>query len=351
LRERPPLNPLNVLRVLLIGIVVLVLGAIGAGFLLPERVRVERTVDVARPPATVFTVLNGFRHFRAWSPWAALDPAMQITLEGPTTGVGARLHWSSAQRAVGSGSLEIVESLPYRRVGTRQTFSGTSREQRAHFELEPRPGAGTRVTWVVEADFGGNPLDRWFGLMLEGMVGPDIERGLARLKAHIETLPEADFAELPVETLQVEAMPIVFVSGQSSTDPAAIAQAYDRALQRLTETLAREGVEPSGPPLAIGRNWDAQARRYAFDVALPVPADTPSPRNDRDVRLGQTYAGLVLKSAHRGPHDGLATHLERLMAYKQATGFESNGAPWDVYVSNATTSGTDPVTETYVPVK
>ena len=338
------------LRVLLIGIVVLVAGAIGVGFLLPRTARVERSVVIDRPQATVFTVLNGFRHYLAWSPWATLDPSMHVAFEGPTTGVGARLRWTSEQGSVGSGSQEIVESLPYQRIGTRLQFSGMDVEHRARYELTA-DAKGTRVAWVMEADFGGNPIDRWFGLLLDRMVGPDYERGLARLRTHVETLSEADFADLPVETMQIEAMPIVYVSGRSSTNPGAIAQAYERAFQQLATALAREHVKPSGPPLAIGRRWDADAHRYEFDVALPVPADTPAPRNDRDVKLGRTYAGLVLKSVHRGPHDGLATHLERLMAYKQAVGFESNGAPWDVYVANATTSGADPVTETYVPVK
>ncbi|MCC2655106.1 MAG: hypothetical protein K0Q76_214 [Panacagrimonas sp.] len=343
---------MTVLRVLLIGIVVIVLCAIGVGFLLPQSARVERSIVIARPQATVFTVLDGFRHFRAWSPWAALDPSMTFTLDGPTTGVGARLRWSSRNGAIGEGSQEIVESKPYRLVGTRQQFSGTDREQRARFELEPQEdGAGTRVSWVMDADFGGNPFDRWFGLMLDRMVGPDFERGLARLKSHVETLPAADFAELAFETLRIEAMPIVYVSGRSSTDPTAISKAYERAFQKLIAALARDGVKPSGPPLAIGRAWDAEANRYEFDAAVPVPAGTGAPHTDRDIKVGQTYSGLVLKSVQRGPHDGLATHLERLMAYKQAAGFEPNGAPWDVYVANGTTSGSHPVTETYVPVK
>lgn len=340
------------LRILLIGIVVLVLGVVGVGFLLPARATVERSIVIARPPATVFTVLDGFRHVRAWSPWIELDPAMKVTLEGPVAGAGARVQWSSDQGAVGSGSQEIVKSEAYRHIATRLRFSGVDREQLAQFDLEPQDeGRATRVAWALHAEFGANPIDRWFGLMLDEMVGPDYERGLARLKAHVETLPDVDFAGLPVESLRIEAMPIVYVSGRSPTDPIAIARAYERAFDQLALALERAGVKPSGPPMAIGRAWDAQAKRYEFDAAMPVPAGTPAPRSDRDVRLGQTYAGLVLKSVHRGPHDGLATHLERLMAYKQAAGFEANGAPWDVYVATATASGSHPVTETYVPVK
>lgn len=340
------------LRILLVGIVVLVLGTIGVGFLLPASATVERSIVIARAPATVFTVLHGFRHVRAWSPWVALDPGMAIMFEGPVAGVGARVQWSSDQESVGGGSQEIVESEPHRRITTRLRFSGSEREHRAQFEFEPQDqGRATRVTWRMQAEFGAHPLDRWVGLMLDRMVGPDYERGLARLKSHVESLSEVDFAGLPVEAIRIEAVPIVYVSGRSSTDPTAIARAYERAFEKLALALERAGVKPAGPPMAIGRAWDAQANRYEFDAAVPVPAGTSAPRSDRDVLLGQTYAGLVLKSVHRGPHDGLATHLERLMAYKQAAGFEANGAPWDVYVSNATTSGAHPVTETYVPVK
>ncbi len=33
---------------------------------------------------------------------------------------------------------------------------------------------------------GMNPLHRWFGLFLDRMIGPDFERGLARVKPLVE---------------------------------------------------------------------------------------------------------------------------------------------------------------------
>jgi hypothetical protein len=37
-------------------------------------------------------------------------------------------------------------------------------------------------TWTNEGEMGGNPINRWFGLMMDRMVGPDFEAGLANLK-------------------------------------------------------------------------------------------------------------------------------------------------------------------------
>ena len=42
------------------------------------------------------------------------------------------------------------------------------------------------MTWGFAADTGFNPVARYFGLVLDRAIGPDYERGLARLKAAAE---------------------------------------------------------------------------------------------------------------------------------------------------------------------
>lgn len=323
-------------------IVALVLATVVVGFLLPDRARIERSIVIERPPATVFAVLNGFRHFGHWSPWAKLDPDMQTTISGPMAGVGARYEWTSTQGAVGSGSQQIMASQPDEQIELRLEFSGMQASNLARYRLQ-REGEGTRLVWSFETEFGSSLTGRWFGLMLDRMLGPDYERGLVQLKAHVETLPAVDFSGIAVEVVEVPAQTVAALQGQSSTDPAAIARAYEKAYADINAALARERIKPSGPPLAIGLSWDAQAQRYAFEAAIPVPEFTRALRTARDIQIRRTYAGTALKSAHRGDQ---AEHLQQLMAWKQAVGWESNGAPWDVYVSVA-----ERRIETYVPVK
>ncbi|MGO4774642.1 SRPBCC family protein [Lysobacter sp. 2RAB21] len=50
-------------------------------------------------------------------------------------------------------------------------------------------GAGTRVTWTLESEHGNNLVSRWFGLLLDSMVGKDYEKGLAKLKQVLESEP------------------------------------------------------------------------------------------------------------------------------------------------------------------
>ncbi len=189
---------MRVLQGLLALIVLLVLGAVAYGFTLPAKAHMERGILIARSPAAVFDVLNGYRDFAAWSPWSRLDPAMQVRIEGPAQGVGARYYWSSAQESVGSGSQEIVESVPHSLVRVALTFSGMDSKNHASYQLAP-DGAGTRLVWTHEAEFGGDLIGRYFGLLLDSMVGSDYERGLAQLKAYVEKLPTAEtvMTEIP----------------------------------------------------------------------------------------------------------------------------------------------------------
>lgn len=181
---------MRVLRGLLIGLVVLIAALIGVGMILPDHAHVERSIVIDAPPAEVFAALNGFASFNQWSPWAELDPDAQFTREGPETGVGARQGWRSEDQSVGSGSQEIVESTPNSLIRMKLVFEGFDSDNLATYTLIPE-GQGTRVIWSYDSNFKGHLMNRYFGLMLDGMLGPDYERGLSKLKAMLENPPPA----------------------------------------------------------------------------------------------------------------------------------------------------------------
>lgn len=182
---------MKILKWLVLGTVALVLGLVAVGFVLPDTAHVQRSATINVPPSQLFEVLNGFKQAQEWSPWAKLDPQMQITYSGPDSGKGAMMMWKSENPAVGAGSQQIIESEPDKRIRLKLFFADFNSENYAQFLLEPE-GDGTRLTWSYDTTFGGNILGRYFGLMLDGMVGPDYERGLANLKQYVESKPAPD---------------------------------------------------------------------------------------------------------------------------------------------------------------
>lgn len=178
------------LKFLLASALVLVAVFVVGAFLLPAQTHVERSIVIERAPADVFAVLDGFERFSTWSPWSEYDPAMRMELSGPARGVGARMAWAGNAQ-VGSGSQQITDSVPTTRIVIALSFDGFDPAV-ATYTLAP-DGQGTRVTWSYDAALGINPVQRWLGLAMDSMLGPDYEKGLRRLKAMLEDpSPAAD---------------------------------------------------------------------------------------------------------------------------------------------------------------
>jgi len=176
---------MKVLRKVIIVVVLIVVLFIIIGLLLPSKAHVERSIKIAAPAEQVFPHVLDFRKWSSWSPWAERDPEMQLTFEGPQTGVGAKMIWASEHKQVGSGSQETTEVQLNRLVRTHLDF-GDQGVADAFFELEPSSD-GCTITWGLDSDLGINPIGRYFGLMFDSMIGPDYEKGLAKLKSVVES--------------------------------------------------------------------------------------------------------------------------------------------------------------------
>ena len=151
----------------------------------PDSFAIQRTTTINAPPETVYSLINDYRKWSAWSPWEKLDPNMTRTFSGADSGVGAVYEWSG-NSDVGSGRMEIVEANAPSRIAMRLDFlSPMEAHNTTSFDLAPT-GNATNVTWSLNG-----PQNFMLKLMsvfvnMERMVAPDFERGLANLKAEAE---------------------------------------------------------------------------------------------------------------------------------------------------------------------
>lgn len=157
---------------------------IAVAYVLPRNVTVERSVTINAAPEAVFPLVNSLQNMSRWSPWLERDPETKLTYDGPVTGVGNRMTWTSDHPQVGNGMQEITLSVENAQVDTAIDF-GPMGTAMASITLASE-GAGTKATWGFATDLGMNPLARWMGLMMDRWVGADYERGLDRLKALAE---------------------------------------------------------------------------------------------------------------------------------------------------------------------
>jgi len=317
------------------------------GFALPRTNRVSASIEIDAHPATVFALVNDFRRFTLWSPWADTDPNARFLYSGANRGVGAILTWDGA--VIGSGSQRITESRPYDFVGI-DINPGESGAAKSWFDLSAGVGT-TIVTWSFEADYGINIVGRYFASMLGAVVAREYQLGLAALKEFAESLPTADFSDIEIEHIVVEAMDIAWLATTSRPEPAAISAALGKAYFEILSFMDGNDLSDAGAPLSITRRFNGS--ELAFDAAIPVRSIAENtPRDGTGVQIGRSYAGPVIRVRHTGSYKSLAETHRKIAAYLAALGIERNGAAWESYVSDpGKVPEAELLTYVYYPIK
>ena len=360
------------IRNILIGLVVLVVAAVGIAFVLPQHAKVERSTVMGASPEQVFAIVNDMSRWNDWAPWSRMDPDIKLKFDGPAKGVGAKMAWTSAK--LGDGSLTITEATPFSQIKTALDF-GTSVPASSAFVFAPADG-GTKVTWSFDSDTGMNPIARYFGLFVDSMVGKDYEDGLANLKQLAESdakveataaqaqeaasappdvppLPAAADPTKGPEVMTVEAHPIVMTRATAnSNDANAVSAALGAANQKILNYAEKHNLNLAGAPLAITISHDP-AGKWIFDAALPLDTAPPSaPPQEDGVKVGETYAGKVVKLTHKGPYTSLNDTYARIHAYTKENNLKETSTSWEEYVNDpGETAEEDLLTNVYIVVK
>jgi effector-binding domain-containing protein len=320
------------LFLLLIG---LIGAAVGAAFFLPNKAHLERNIVIDRPPAMVFGMLNGFRRFNDWSPWAGLDPNAINTRSGPEIGVGAKFAWKG-NSDVGEGSQEIKVSEPYSRIQILLNF-GPMGSPHSTYTLVPE-GESTRLTWAFDSNlplnfdrgFGWNLMGRLTGPWVDKWVGKDYERGLASLKTLLEKIPKADITGIEVDVGDVTPRPTYFISTEAALDSSSSTNALMAGIAEISVFATLNALQQAGPPRAVINGHDAE--KWQFDVTIPYD------RNDAPVagqlKTGSTHAGKVVLFKHVGSYDTLGDTHEKAHTWLAVNGWKEIGRRSEIYVSD-----------------
>lgn len=169
---------MKILKNILLGILGLVALLFIISVFLPSTYKVERSLAMNKSADSVFNQINNLHHWQSWDPWNKKDPTVKTTYLGPEEGVGATQQWTSEES--GNGKLTILESKQPNLVIYQVEFEGFDPMQ-GRFEIDANSDSTCTVSWIAEGDMGNNPIKKYFGAMMDRMMGADFEEGLANL--------------------------------------------------------------------------------------------------------------------------------------------------------------------------
>lgn len=151
----------------------------------PDQIHVERSLVMRGTPADVFPYANDFRKFTTWIPWTELDPNQTTEFSEPSSGVGAWYTWSGNED-VGSGRMELLAATPDKVVHKLEFKEPFESVAESSVSMKAVGEDQVEVTWAYDgkADFGTKVMCVFMDF--DKMMGPDFEKGLARLQALVE---------------------------------------------------------------------------------------------------------------------------------------------------------------------
>jgi len=154
---------------------------------LPSSYKVRRALTIKGKPDAVFILVNTLKQWPEWSAWTvARFPDMQLAYSGPESGPGATYSWTG--KSSGDGTLKITSSDPAQGITYDLDFEHGKYLCQGTIALRPVTDA-VEVTWSNRGQLGWNPVSRYFGLLMDRMMGPDMETGLHNLQRRVEPEP------------------------------------------------------------------------------------------------------------------------------------------------------------------
>ena len=175
---------MRIIKRILITLVVLLIVLAGIGMLLPRNIEVARSIEINAPADKIFPLVNNPKKTETWSPWLSIDPNVKVSYGDVAQGKGATMEWKSDHPKVGNGTVEIIESIENSKVVTALDFGEQGKGTATMLLVQS--GDKTKATWSMDADMGAGPVGRWFGLLMDKMIGDDYETGLGNLKNLVE---------------------------------------------------------------------------------------------------------------------------------------------------------------------
>jgi hypothetical protein len=147
--------------------------------------KIQKSVEIRKPSSEVFNYLKLTRNQDYFSVWNMADPGMKKEQSGTDGEVGFVYRWDSQNKNVGAGEQETKAIIPGKRIDSELRFLRPMQNTGKTSFLITDSGNGlTKVDWIFDSP-SKFPMVL-FAPIFKRMLGKDLEKGLANLKALLE---------------------------------------------------------------------------------------------------------------------------------------------------------------------
>jgi effector-binding domain-containing protein len=315
---------------------------ISGAYFLPKIIMVERNTTINAPSNVVFAQINDLHNWEKWSVWSQLDPNMKLEYINNGVGQGAGYKWESNNTQLGSGQLQITESVPYDSIVTIISFSEES-DARSVFHFEENDST-TYLTWRLTYDLGYNPFARWMGQMMKNYIGRDFEKGLQNLNVVCDVQMQEN--SLIVELVELEGFQY---AGIRKTVPfLEIGLVMGEMYDEISRFIESSGTEMAGMPFVVYH--EMKGGEIDLECGIPVSKIV---KGNNSITTSVFPSNQCAAVDYYGDYQQLEDAHTTLQAWIDEHDFKLAGPPFEFYITGPRTEQNPDnwLTKIYYPVR
>jgi effector-binding domain-containing protein len=271
-----------------------------------------------------------------------MDSNMKITYSGPEQGIGSCFKFSSENNNVGNGKITIINSIPTDSILLDMDFMENGKTT-AIFNFI-NSDSGVLVKWIMESDLGMNPINRWFGLLMDHLVGVDFEKGLANLENYLDSLPALN----PYHIHQTDFSLGIILTIRDTANTSTMGMKLGKIYSKIAALIKKNKLIASGAPFTIYHEYSPQFFDLEAGIQIKELIQSTS-----EIKCTEFPITSTVMATYLGPYDETGLAYSAMEKYMQDENLSIAGPPWEVYITDPSTEPDTAKwqTDIYYPVK
>jgi hypothetical protein len=151
---------------------------------LPSKYEIVRTKTVKCDSKQVYDYLSDIKHLDEWFYiTGSLDSTLIYTPIKSSDGLNNAIEWNG--ELMGQGTFEYIKKNDNKEIDFKLSFQENTVFKNGKIEIRGINN-GTEIKWTDYGENGWNPVNRIFGLFIDGFLGPDMERSLNKIQTNLD---------------------------------------------------------------------------------------------------------------------------------------------------------------------
>ncbi|MFY0594455.1 SRPBCC family protein [Roseivirga sp.] len=283
---------------------------------------IQRSKHINASAEKIFSILNDFNHWSAWSPWLIMEPGVKVTIREDAK------YYEWKGKRTGEGNMAVTKEVANESIDYDLEFLTPWKSQsKVRFEIKPE-AEGCKVTWYMD---GSLPFFMfWMKKMMEAFVGMDYERGLNLLKEYVEDGAIKSKLEFKGESNYPGTK---YIGVNSTCTMEKIGDQMGADFGKLHAYKSANEGTAFGDVFCIYHKWDMVKRQVSYTACLGVDKAV---NGEAGFVSGEVPATKVYVLRHIGPYEHLGNAWSTLESMKRGKEFKHVKGihPFEHYVND-----------------